>query len=47
MIRKVLARERDRLAETEDSFHGYPLLIEQGWTGLTKSGWIYVTEDTS
>ena len=48
MIRKALARERDRLAETEDLFFmDIPLLIEQGYLDWFDQVWlVYVTEDT-
>ena len=48
MIRKALARERDRLAETEDLFFmDIPLLIEQGYLDWFDQVWLaYVTEDT-
>ena len=48
MIRKALARERDRLAETEDLFFmDIPLLIEQGYLDWFDKVWlVYVTEDT-
>ena len=48
MIRKALARERDRLAETEDLFFmDIPLLIEQGYLYWFDQVWlVYVTEDT-
>ena len=48
MIRKALARERDRLAETEDLFFmDIPLLIEQGYLDWFGQVWlVYVTEDT-
>lgn len=47
MIRKALARERDRLAETEDLFFmDIPLLIEQGYLDWFDQVWlVYVTED--
>ena len=48
MIRKALARERDRLAKTEDLlFMDIPLLIEQGYLDWFDQVWlVYVTEDT-
>lgn len=48
MIRKALARERDRLAETEDLFFmDIPLLIEQGYLDWFDKVWlVYVTEHT-
>ena len=48
MIRKALARERDRLAKTEDLFFiDIPLLIEQGYLDWFDQVWlVYVTEDT-
>ena len=48
IIRKALARERDRLAETEDLFFmDIPLLIEQGYLDWFDQVWlVYVTEDT-
>lgn len=48
MIRKALARERDRLAETEDLFFmDIPLLIEQGYLDWFDQVWlVYVTEHT-
>ena len=48
MIRKALARERDRLVETEDLFFmDIPLLIEQGYLDWFDKVWlVYVTEDT-
>ena len=48
MIRKALARERDRLAETEDLFFmDIPLLIEQGYLDWFDQVWlVYVTEET-
>ena len=48
MIRKALARERERLAETEDLFFmDIPLLIEQGYLDWFDQVWlVYVTEDT-
>ena len=48
MIRKALARERDRLVETEDLFFmDIPLLIEQGYLDWFDQVWlVYVTEDT-
>ena len=48
IIRKALARERDRLAATEDLFFmDIPLLIEQGYLDLFDQVWlVYVTEDT-
>ena len=48
MIRKALARERDRLAKTEDLlFMDIPLLIEQGYLDWFDQVWlVYVTEET-
>lgn len=48
MIRKALARERDRLIEAEDLFFmDIPLLIEQGYLDWFDQVWlVYVTEDT-
>ena len=48
MIRKALARERDRLAKIEDLFFmDIPLLIEQGYLDWFDQVWlVYVTEDT-
>ena len=48
IIRKALARERDRLAKTEDIFFmDIPLLIEQGYLDWFDQVWlVYVTEDT-
>ena len=48
IIRKALARERNRLAKTEDIFFmDIPLLIEQGYLDWFDQVWlIYVTEDT-
>ena len=48
IIRKALARERDRLAATEDIFFmDIPLLIEQGYLDWFDQVWlVYVTEDT-
>ena len=48
MIRKALARERDRLAKTEDLFFmDIPLLIEQGYLDWFDQVWlVYVKEDT-
>lgn len=48
IIRKALARERDRLAETEDLFFmDIPLLIEQGYLDWFDQVWlVYVTEET-
>ena len=48
MIRKALARERDRQAATEDIFFmDIPLLIEQGYLDWFDQVWlVYVTEDT-
>ena len=48
MIRKALARERDRLVETEDLFFmDIPLLIEQGYLDWFDKVWlVYVTEHT-
>ena len=48
IIRKALARERDRLAATEDLFFmDIPLLIEQGYLDWFDQVWlVYVTEDT-
>ena len=48
IIRKALARERNRLAKTEDIFFmDIPLLIEQGYLDWFDQGWlVYVTEDT-
>ena len=48
IIRKALARERDRLAKTEDLlFMDIPLLIEQGYLDWFDQVWlVYVTEDT-
>ena len=48
MIRKALARERDRLVETEDLFFmDIPLLIEQGYLDWFDQVWlVYVTEHT-
>ena len=48
MIRKSLARERDRLLEIEDLFFmDIPLLIEQGYLDWFDQVWlIYVTKDT-
>lgn len=48
MIRKALARERDRLIEVEDLFFmDIPLLIEQGYLDWFDQVWlVYVTEDT-
>lgn len=48
MIRKALARERDRLVEIEDLFFmDIPLLIEQGYLDWFDQVWlIYVTKDT-
>ena len=48
MIRKSLARERDRLVEIEDLFFmDIPLLIEQGYLDWFDQVWlIYVTKDT-
>mgnify|MGYP000869832858 FL=1 len=48
MIRKALARERDRLIEAEDLFFmDIPLLIEQGYLNWFDQVWlVYVTEDT-
>ena len=48
MIRKALARERDRLIEAEDLFFmDIPLLIEQGYLDWFDKVWlVYVTEDT-
>ena len=48
IIRKALARERDRLAKTEDIFFmDIPLLIEQGYLAWFDQVWlVYVTEDT-
>ena len=48
IIRKALARERNRLAKTEDIFFmDIPLLIEQGYLDWFDQVWlVYVTEDT-
>ena len=48
IIRKALARERDRLAATEDLFFmDIPLLIEQDYQDWFDQVWlVYVTEDT-
>lgn len=48
MIRKALARERDRLAKIEHLFFmDIPLLIEQGYLDWFDQVWlVYVTEDT-
>ena len=48
MIRKALARERDRLAKTEDLlFMDIPLLIEQGYLDWFDQVWlVYVMEET-
>jgi dephospho-coA kinase len=48
IIRKALARERDRLAKTEDLlFMDIPLLIEQGYLDWFDQVWlVYVTEET-
>ena len=48
IIRKALARERDRQAATEDIFFmDIPLLIEQGYLDWFDQVWlVYVTEDT-
>ena len=48
MIRKALARERDRLIEAEDLFFmDIPLLIEQGYLDWFDKVWlVYVTEHT-
>ena len=48
IIRKALARERDRLAKTEDLFFmDIPLLIEQGYLDWFDQVWlVYVTEET-
>ena len=48
IIRKALARERDRLAATEDIFFmDIPLLIEQGYLDWFDQVWlVYVTEET-
>ena len=48
IIRKALARERDRLDATEDLFFmDIPLLIEQGYLDWFDYVWlVYVTEDT-
>ena len=48
IIRKALARERDRLAKIEDLFFmDIPLLIEQGYLDWFDQVWlVYVTEDT-
>lgn len=48
MIRKALARERDRLIEAEDLFFmDIPLLIEQGYLDWFDQVWlVYVTEHT-
>lgn len=48
MIRKALARKRDRLIEAEDLFFmDIPLLIEQGYLDWFDQVWlVYVTEDT-
>ena len=48
MIRKALARERDRLIEAEDLFFmDIPLLIEQGYLDWFDQVWlVYVTEET-
>ena len=48
IIRKALARERDRLAKTEDLlFMDIPLLIEQGYLDWFNQVWlVYVTEET-
>jgi len=48
MIRKALARERDRLAKTEALFFmDIPLLIEQGYLDWFDQVWlVYVTEET-
>ena len=48
MIRKALARERDRLAKTEALlFMDIPLLIEQGYLDWFDQVWlVYVTEET-
>ena len=48
MIRKALARERDRLAKIEDLFFmDIPLLIEQGYLDWFDQVWlVYVTEET-
>ena len=48
MIRKALARERDRLAKIEDLFFmDIPLLIEQGYLDWFDQVWlVYLTEDT-
>lgn len=48
IIRKALARERDRLAKSEDIFFmDIPLLIEQGYLDWFDQVWlVYVTEDT-
>ena len=48
IIRKALARERDRLAKTEDLlFMDIPLLIEQGYLDWFDQVWlVYVMEET-
>ena len=48
IIRKALARERNRLAKTEDIFFmDIPLLIEQGYLDWFDQVWlVYVTEET-
>ena len=48
MIRKALARERDRLAASEEIFFmDIPLLIEQDYQDWFDQVWlVYVTEDT-
>ena len=48
IIRKALARERDRPAATEDLFFmDIPLLIEQGYLDWFDQVWlVYVTEET-
>ena len=48
IIRKALARERNRFAKTEDIFFmDIPLLIEQGYLDWFDQVWlVYVTEDT-